>query len=321
VTRGTLTSGQPSINKNLTVDPFVAGNDMLISDLDSTTAANDPKIAYNSTDQEFLVIWMEAASSGDKPQLYGQRVDATDGSLIGADFLAAITPLFHAGQTTNQYADALYPEIAYNSTRNEYLVVFITNPATETSATEYEVFGQRLAADGTRLGGDPAFRVSTMGDPDDRNDADVAAGGGFYGTDVVYNATDDEYLVVWTADHVGVDGIVNGEFDIWGQRLNYTAGDAIQMTGGQIQISKTGTGNGSDTDGLDAYHPAVAWNSTENEYFVVWRADDAPGGNGNFQIYGQRLSNAGAAIGSDDFAISSNPRSDGRTGLADVHGR
>jgi hypothetical protein len=86
-------------------------------------------------------------------------------------------------------------------------------------------------------------------------------------TAVAYNSTDDEYLVVW-------NGAINSsEFEIFGQRVNAATG--AQLGANDFRISDTGP----DGDAaFDTSFPAVAYNSIDNEYLVVWggRDDRAP---------------------------------------------
>ena len=52
-----------------------------------------------------------------------------------------------------------------------------------------------------------------------------------------------------------------------------------------------------------AFNPALAYNSLNNEYLVVWQGDDST--DGEFEIFGQRLNAAtGAGIGANDFRLS-----------------
>ena len=77
-----------------------------------------------------------------------------------------VTPLGGQLRLTKQGAegdanvDAETADIAYNSVRNEFLVVFENAAATDT-----EIFGRRLAADGSPLA--PAFQISGVEDDDD----------------------------------------------------------------------------------------------------------------------------------------------------------
>src|SRR3989337_153711 len=56
-----------------------------------------------------------------------------------------------------------------------------------------------------------------------------------------------------------------------------------------------------------ANFPGIAYNSTNNEYLVVWVGDDttSPLVDNEFEVFGQRLNAAtGAEVGANDFRIS-----------------
>lgn len=193
--------------------------------------------------------------------------------------------------------------VAYNSTGHEYLVVWEGNDGAGAMADdESEIFGQRIdAATGVEIGSD--FRISDMG-PDGNIDF-----GGFTPA-VAYNATDNEYLVVWEGDD-DTGGLADNELEIFGQRLDAATGAEI---GGDFRISDAGM------DGLtqfEAFNAAVVYNADDNEYLVVWQADDNTGAlvDGEFEIYGQRLNAAtGAEVGTNDFRITA-IGTDGNTGF------
>jgi hypothetical protein len=247
-------------------------------DEDADYGARHPDVAYNSTDNEYLVVWEgdddTAPLVEDEYEIYGQRLSANGTAVGDNDFrLSNIGPVGDADY------DAFYPAVAYNSTDNEYLVVWEgdddTAPLVE---DENEIFGQRVdAATGAEIGAD--FRISNMG-PDGNAIYDA------YYPAVAYNSTDDEYLVVWEGDDDTGD-LVNGEFEIWGRRLNASA---EWLDADQLRLSDMGP----DGDGsyYDARHPAAAYNSTDDEYLVVWDGDD--GGVPNeydTEIFGQRFTN------------------------------
>src|SRR5262249_58281992 len=88
---------------------------------------------------------------------------------------------------------------------------------------------------------------------------------------------------------------------ICGRRVNAATGAAI---GGKIRISDMGPDGKA---GFAAFNPAVAYDSVNNEYLVVWFGTDdtAPLVAGEFEIFGQRLDAAtGAEVGANDFRIS-----------------
>ena len=87
----------------------------------------------------------------------------------------------------------------------------VVGDASEPGGGATEIYGQRIdAATGAEIGADD-FRISGMGP-----DRDLLYGAWL--PDVVYNSTDDEYLVVWSGDD-DVGPLVEGEYEVFGQRL------------------------------------------------------------------------------------------------------
>ncbi|MFC1610047.1 hypothetical protein ACFL6C_03760, partial [Myxococcota bacterium] len=176
------------------------------------------------------------------------------------------------GTDGDSTADAYQPAVAYNATDDELLVVW----AGRQSATEFSIYGQRLAADGTEIGADD-FRIDFSGGGCSMFQCASDAS-------VVWNSIDNEYLVVYRAER--------GPDETFVQRIDGTTGALI---GGNVQISEQGdVSNG-------VIRPAVAHNVTDNEYLVVWGDDNF---NLEKEIYGQRLNTVATEIGSDDFRIS-----------------
>jgi hypothetical protein len=142
---------------------------------------------------------------------------------------------------------------------------------------ESEIFGQRLnAATGAEIGTND-FRLSDMGP-----DGDI-----FYAAHtpaVAYNPTNSEYLVVWAGDDDTAPLVVN-EYEIFGQRVDAATGAEIDT---DFRLSDMGP-NGSVS--YATRDPAVAYNSTGNEYLVVWAGDDdiPPLVDNEYEIFGQRF--------------------------------
>jgi hypothetical protein len=241
-------------------------------------------VAYNATNNEYLVVWAgndwEEGIFG--PEIYGQRIDAATGALLGSEI--RISDL---GLSSPLGFNAFEPAVAYNATNNEYLVVWSGEKYTARGVPgEYEIFGQRLdAATGAQVGAND-FRLSDMGpDGDTRFEAGAPA--------VAYNGADNEYLVVWSGDDT-----TDEEFEVFGQRLDAATG--AEVGANDFRISQFGPDG--DTRFI-VFEPAVAYNGVNNEYLVVWHGDDFPAFDD--QIYGQRLNAAtGAEVGTNDFRIS-----------------
>ena len=136
------------------------------------------------------------------------------------------------------------------------------------------------------------FRISDMG-PDgvaNFNALDPAA---------AYSEKSNEFTVVWKGDD-NTGSLVDNEFEVFGQRLSAGGGE---LGANDFRISDMGPdGNGS----FAVLNPAIAYGSQPNEFLVVWRADDntPPLVDNESEIFGQRLSAAGAEVGSNDFRIS-----------------
>ena len=129
----------------------------------------------------------------------------------------------------------------------------------------------------------------------------------YYGKDaaIAYNATDNEFLVIWVGDDDS-PGMIDNEYEIFGRRIDASNGNPI---GNQFRITEVGgSGNSTYTIYSNLWYdlmPAVVWNNLENEYLVVWSADDNNFGlaNNEYEIFGQLIRNTGSAIGST-FRIS-----------------
>jgi hypothetical protein len=268
----------------------VVGSPLRVSDMgpngDTNFDASQPKVAYNPTQHEYLVVWQgDDNASGladDEIEIYGQRLSAVTGAEIGGDLrLSDMGPDGDPAFTTR------HAGVVYNPSHGQYLVIWQGEDNTgDLVDEEYEIFAQRVAANGTQVGGDT--RVSSAGD------AGLAA---FSATTpaVAYGSAQNQYLVVWTGDD-NQNGHVNNEFEIYAQRIDAATGAHV---GEPFAVSDNGPlGDADYSAGL----PNVTYNSTQDQFLVVWTGDDDTGElvDGEFEIYGQRVeAGTGALIGSN----------------------
>ncbi|GEM_PF-1226927 len=271
----------------------VGSNDFRISNMgpdgDTDYDAANANLAYNATDDEFLVVWTADDNTGSlvngESEVYGQRINASDGSRLGSRFRISFSG--PDGDTTFGIYSGV-PSVAWNDDDNEYLVVWGgEDDEGGLIDGDVEIWAARIGG-GTSTVIGSQFRISDTGGIGTTQALALAP-------DVVYNTTSNQYLVVWAGDEVTGP---NSTTQIYGQFLT-NAG------------VETGTNDFAISDlqiSYDADNPAVAWNSTDNEYMVVWESDDVGDvtktARGEFEIYGQRLSAAGAEIGTDDFRLS-----------------
>ncbi|MHC4414577.1 MAG: hypothetical protein ACYS0G_04770 [Planctomycetota bacterium] len=254
--------------------------------------ASRPAVAYNSIDNEYLVVWQgddnTAGLVDGEIEILGQRIDAFTGELIGAeDFRVS-----HMGPDGDPSFGGFCPAAAYNSTDNQYLVVWHgDDDSLGLVDEELEIYGQMLDAAGAAIG--PAFRISAMGA--DGDPTFVARH-----PQVVYNGVSNEYLVVWEGiDDTG--GLGPEEFEIFGQLLDPSG---LEIGPDDVRLSDMGPDGNAN---FDAYDAAVTHNDVANEYLVVWEADDDSGElvPGEFEIFGQLVeASTGAEIGVNDFRVS-----------------
>jgi uncharacterized repeat protein (TIGR01451 family)/uncharacterized repeat protein (TIGR02543 family) len=264
-------------------------------DGDTSYFAAQPAVAYNATNREYLIVWYGDDTGGDlvdnEVEIFGQRIDADTGAEIEGDFrISDMGPdgsIDYRGQS---------PRVAWNATNNEYLVVWQGDDNTAPLIdNEFEIFGQRINADGTQIEGN--FRISDMGPDGDTNYIALSP-------DVVWNSANNEYLVVWYGDD-DTAPLVDNEFEIFGQRIDGATGAEIE---GDFRISDMGDDAEFDPfvrSGFRAADPRVTYNTANNEYLVVWQGDDdtAPLVDNEFEVFGQRINADGTQI-EGNFRIS-----------------
>jgi hypothetical protein len=274
----------------------LGSDDLRISDMgpdgDTEYEALSPDVAYNSANHEYLVVWQgDHVGTGADYDIFIQRIDATTGLEIGTNDVR-ISSMGPDG--TTQYG-AFQPAVAYNSTNNEFLVAWVGDDNVAGVDNDYDIFIQRIDAEtGSQL--DPNdHRISSMGPSNNP----------LYGANppaVAYNSVNNEYLVVWSGDD-GTPPLVDNEQEIYIQRIDAATGAEVGTD--DQRISSMGPDGDS---GYDARQPAVAYNSVNNEYLVVWEGDDdtLPLVNEDHEIYVQRIDAAtGSEVGSDDERVSS----------------
>jgi hypothetical protein len=176
-----------------------------------------PAVAYNSQHGEYLVVWHTEEQDSD---VYAQRVSVS-GALRGGTIAVSVANLVQQR-----------PRLAYNSQRDEYLIVWQDGTGEVDLSGYNHIRGQRLSWDGNLLGGAIPICDATPWQLE---------------PDIAYNSHDDRYLVVWR------DGVVN----VHGQLL---AGHGGKLGGSFLICGAPRQQN----------YPALAYNPHSNEFLVVW---------------------------------------------------
>lgn len=204
------------------------------------------RAAYNSRENKYLLVWTDGRNSsegvdcydtaGCNPDIYAAFLDQN--LALGTDFPLA-----------NSNNEQSYPEIAYNSRRNEYLVVF-----NQKDAETFNIYGLRINNLGQVL--------ATIPITAEANDQDQ------WEPSVSYDSANDRYLVVW----MGIDRGTEWGKDIRSQLLN---GDGSKI--GSIQYLSRDENATRAIDNQE--RPVAVFVPEEQKYLVVWE-NESRGGNG-----------------------------------------
>jgi len=255
-----------------------------------------PAVAHSGSSGNFLVVWEQVNAEGDW-DIVGQRYDV-DGSAVGS--------LLEIATGTSEQRR---PVVAWGGGR--WLVVW----EDQVTAVINDLRGLLLEDDGTVIGSE---LVVASGETDESAPA-VAFGGsrflvvwqdeGAGEYDIVartvasngdlgsaatlvsweydqirpslaYSAEDESFLVVWEDHHWGF----GEDWDIYARRVD-TDGAAV---GSLLAISWEGADPRTS--------PAIAYNSGNTEYQVLWEYET---GDGNRDLYRRRVSPGGELLGSE----------------------
>lgn len=230
--------------------------------------AQRPKVAYNSVKNEYLVVWQgqdNLLSGGQlEREIYGQLLDNV-GNPIGVNF--RITDV----GVTGSHGYALKPEVVYNTTRDEYLVIWVGSEITD---GKWEVYGQRLDASGNQVGTND-FKISSNG-----------LDGSFSNhTALTYNTVSKQYLIAWAAKKA-----TNDTQNIYIQLIDYQGNSSLSS---DLKII---------TSTIESDYPSVDYNPLNGDYFIAWQGKKDTGS--HQEIHGKLINQDGSEKLPNDFQIS-----------------
>lgn len=151
-----------------------------------------PFVVYNGTNDVYFVVWMyDVSGAGTRYEIWGSIIP-WNATSYGTTFRIG-----DWSAPNNMW----YPSVAWNSLRNEYLVIWDTYNEGGTTAP-LSIGYRRVASDGT-LG--TSGTITTAKAPHE--------------SDIVYNRLVDEYVVVWTRK---IEDVSTGHY-VQGALLNWDA--------------------------------------------------------------------------------------------------
>lgn len=126
-----------------------------------------PAVAYNSQDDEYLVVYSVVTSGGQTTGITAQRVKASDGSLLSYAEVA-----LSEGERRN------CPDVAYNPMRNEYLIAYGWHASPD--PRPYQIRGKVAASNLDGVTASPEITICCADTRYQPADVAVAAGLGEY---------------------------------------------------------------------------------------------------------------------------------------------
>jgi hypothetical protein len=220
-----------------------------------------PAVAYNATNGEYLVVWMKEVSS-DVYEIWG-RIIPWNGPGSNAEFKII------------SWTDRSFwiPRVAWNSYRNEYLVVWNAFNTTISfpPGVPNDIAGARISNTGSILS---SSILTTYSGP--------------HQVDITYNVAMNQYFIVFVVIHTAA---TSGN-DIYGLRVGWDG----SPVGGLIEIYRDDFAGGRKHQN----HPAVATNE-QDKYMVVWEHEYS---STDHDIYGREY-NVNGTPDASSFPISS----------------
>jgi hypothetical protein len=243
----------------------------------------NPVIAYNNRHDEYLVVWVNEWSGGHE-DIYAQRI-ASNGDFIGSWYCVS------CGAN-----DRRAPDVAYDWSSDQYLLVWMydasgndtrwevrgkllpwngpgTNPELIIhSDNSYTGWHPSVAHDPIRSRFMVIWEMATTGIGVDllyiagrmvETNGTLGTAGGVsdgifaYQSDITYNLSQDEYLLVWRQDEWVTTPGPHWEYQIIGSRMT---GSGSRL-GGEFSVS--------GASGNERGRPRVT-TDTQNIFFVVW---------------------------------------------------
>jgi hypothetical protein len=204
------------------------GNDILFVDGSNLSTPSDPVLTYASTSEKYLLVWDQIFHPSPVSDFIMTQALNRNGSPAGGEI--PIAEAVGGGGVGS-------PDVAYNRSRNEYLVVWQHRVP---GGADFDIRARRVQGNGTPMA--PNFIEIDKRTGHQYNPA-VAA--------IPTVANQGHYLVVWEDHWVPADA------DIFGRRVNGQG----QMISNYFPISRANE---------DQRHPDVAGSEEGQAYLVVW---------------------------------------------------
>ncbi len=227
---------------------------------DPLPLSRDPDLAFDTAEEDFVVVWERRNAAGDARRIQGRRV-SLEGAFsmpLGSELEISGMPLGSDLQLSRS------PGVAFDSISGELLVVWQREDA---AVTERRIVGRRVGlAGGMPLGSELGISSMPLGS-ELQLDRDPS---------VAFDADSEEFLVVWEKEQMAGAGAIIG------RRVDIETLGGMPL-GSELEVSAAGAG--------DARNPEIS--SSSGSFVVVW--EEAPAGRQGAasEVLGRLLDSAG----------------------------
>jgi hypothetical protein len=228
----------------------------------------EPVVAYNATADEFLVVWRQSLGFP-QVQAAAEGECGWPSAIVARRVSAAGVPLGDPFAVTAGFPCAGEPDVSWSATANRYLVAW-------SDRARLSVRAQLLDAGGTPLL-DEELDVSLPGEEQEYADEAPA---------IAYDGVANRWLVVWRDGDGGI------------------AGQLVDADGARVGESEL------VAEHYEAADPDVAFSATSKQFLLAYSqwvgmsSLAAAAAEPDRVVYGQRLDQAGAPIGTTAFLLS-----------------
>jgi hypothetical protein len=217
---------------------------------DNLVDANNPAVAYNSRDDEYLLVWSGNTVSSAEHEVLGRVLDGAGNPKGPVQFLSSVP---------NDEVAPVDPVVGYSSAINQYVIGYIATPEvlggspTNSPPGQREVIVQVVTTTGARSGAPARLSNTDSANVDADAVSDLA---------MAYDSEHDLFRFVWSSD-----ADTEGDFEVRTQAVlsNFVNPDGLT----EQPVSATGPG--------DAFEPAVAYLPAQNRWAIAWQAATGSG--------------------------------------------
>ncbi|MBN2114841.1 MAG: hypothetical protein JW785_12030 [Acidimicrobiia bacterium] len=194
--RNYATRGLDLYARRVDADGTRLGNDFRVSSAKAEENEWGASVEWNAALNQYLVVWCDERDAWYRgTDIYGVRLKGADGTRLGGD-----VRLVGPGDVGDDFVGGL----AWNATTGRYLLTLSTSDGGWKYG--WDVFGQRLSAEGKRQG--KAFRIIP---PKGSPEADLTDD---RGGQLAWDGANNRYLVVWVDYRLESQNV---NLDVWGR--------------------------------------------------------------------------------------------------------